>query len=109
MSTKRRISTPYLGISTFGSPLRISFYVLALDFSIDDKGDPMIISTMLRDSINDSVEDFSQNYNLSIKINKRNPFASLISLMGAVKRSKNRRLLVLIDEYDRFANNLICL
>jgi hypothetical protein len=62
---------------------------------------------MLRGKINGSVMKFSRVYNLSFEIKEENAFASLKSLMDAVSESKNPRLLVLIDEYDRFAKKLM--
>ncbi|KAL6067261.1 AAA family ATPase [Balamuthia mandrillaris] len=68
-------------------PLKNCFYVLPLDFSIDTtSATPTGISAALRDKINYSIMNFSQDY---------------------VSRSTNPRLLVLIDEYDRFANKLM--
>jgi hypothetical protein len=62
---------------------------------------------MLRDKINGSVKKFSRVYNLSFEIKEGNVFASLKFLMDAISESKNPRLFVLIDEYDRFANKLM--
>ena len=90
------------------TPLRNRFYVLPLDFSIDvNGGDPKLISAALRDNINRSVKKFSQVYQLPFEINVDDAFDSLCSLMHAVSLSDNPRLLILIDEYDRFANKLM--
>jgi len=90
------------------TPLRNSFYVLSLDFSVDVDGrDPALISASLRRKINSSVERFSHIYGLHLKIFEEDAFASLQSLMNEVSRSSNPRLFVLIDEYDRFANKLM--
>jgi hypothetical protein len=91
-----------------------SRYVLSLDFSIGEDIDGSI-STAFHDKVNETIAEFCDKYGFpgSEIVNPRNCTLTLKKL-GAFLENMYRRdeatrkpLLILVDEYDRFANKLI--
>jgi hypothetical protein len=96
-----------LAIGKNPTPLHNTFHVLPLDFSIDvDQCDLHQIKQNLHNNINSSLDVFAKRYNMSLELNPTDSFANLRTMAGylAIKRE---RLLILVDEYDRFANKLM--
>eukprot|EP01129_Flabellula_baltica_P006181 TRINITY_DN2288_c0_g1_i1.p1 TRINITY_DN2288_c0_g1~~TRINITY_DN2288_c0_g1_i1.p1 ORF type:complete len:413 (+),score=77.36 TRINITY_DN2288_c0_g1_i1:736-1974(+) len=92
-----------LDIGNDPTPLRNQFYVLTLDLSIAIEGD---ITRNFHRKINACIKDFEQYYNLTIDIDTEDSFISYQALVRAVS-GKRGNLMVLIDEYDRYANKLM--
>jgi histidyl-tRNA synthetase len=62
------------------------------------------------DHVNEQIKIFKEVYQdyitKTIEINPTNAFASISSLLGAIKRHETS-IFLLIDEYDNFANELM--
>ena len=101
----------HLDIGKKATQLHSQYFVLKWDFSeIASEGSSEDIKKALYDHINTEIADFSQRYKdklkQSIEIEQDNAIASLRSLLSAVK-SVGKKLYLLIDEYDNFANQIV--
>jgi hypothetical protein len=85
------------------TPLARSFHVLKFDLSTDFTGD---VRQIFANNVNASMLEFRERYGLEFDINSTDCNDSLKAAAWAVKR-KGGKLYVLIDEYDRFANQLL--
>jgi hypothetical protein len=85
------------------TPLARSFHVLKLDLSTDFTGD---VRQSFQGNVNESMLEFRKRYGLEFDINPSNCSLSLQAAADAVN-DKGGKLYVLIDEYDRFANQLL--
>ena len=81
------------------------FHVLPLDLGVDVQ-DPARIDQKMFDDINTCIDDFAQRYDIRVRIVENNTNSSLKSLTLAVQR-ENGLVYLMIDEYDRFTNNLM--
>jgi len=86
--------------------LRNSFHVLPLDFSIDVTGGTQEIKQNLHNHVNCKLKGFLNRYNLKLDLNPCDSFSNL-QAMAEMLASNQERLLILVDEYDRFANKLM--
>lgn len=92
---------------------RTSYFVLELDFSniATDKGKLNLINGFEK-SILDSVEDFINKYEsiLNFSTDNKQRFVDSLSAISYISRKVDevdKKIFVLIDEYDNFANDLI--
>ncbi|KAG2388059.1 hypothetical protein C9374_000909 [Naegleria lovaniensis] len=89
------------------TPLRNEYHVLHLDFSIDVVGSPENIKVALHKVVNSTIADFVKQYGLNdVDIDPTDALVSFDNLVYCLRRN-NLKLMVLIDEYDRFANKLM--
>ncbi len=93
-------------------PLRNTFHVLNIDLSldVDPSADFAQMKTMLLNTVNMAIKTAAASYGLTVEIFPADIRSSLERLALAVKTVANvqhRRLLVLVDEYDRYANKLM--
>ena len=84
--------------------LRNKFHVLSLNFSLSVEGGPDKIMANLHDCINEEIYDFERRYGFTGLVVPDNSFSSFRRL---VSHLHGDNLMVLIDEYDRFANKLM--
>ncbi len=82
--------------------LRNKFHVLSLNFSLSVEGGPDKIMANLHDCINVQIYDFERRYGLTGLVVPDNSF---ISFQRLVSHMRGDNLMVLVDEYYRFANN----
>nr|CAG4715403.1 unnamed protein product [Naegleria fowleri] len=89
--------------------LKNEYYILNLDFSVEVDGSPENIKQALHESINADIARFLTIYNLEDDIPKIISPDALISFENLVTTmiKHKSKLMVLIDEYDRFANKLM--
>ena len=92
--------------AVYGAEAR-SFYVLKVALDIQVSGDLAVVERNMNDKINDAVGDFAATYQLDIVVNADNAQSSLDRLAAAVRRQPHGKLYVIVDEYDRFANQLL--
>jgi hypothetical protein len=86
------------------TPLARSFHVLKLDLSIDTvMGD---FRQNFIEYVNTSLRNFRDHYNLAFEVNETDCHDSLKAAAAEVK-DIGGKLYVLIDEYDRFADQLL--
>ena len=91
---------------------KTSYFILRLDFAniATDKGKSNLIDTFEK-SVIDSVEDFVNKYkddlNFSDKQEHNKNSFSAINYISRKVNEVNKKMFVLIDEYDNFANDLI--
>jgi hypothetical protein len=85
------------------TPLARSFYVLKLDFSVSVVGD---VNENFTKAVNESLRAFRTHYNLDFEIDETDCHVSFKRAAMAVQKAGGK-LYVLIDEYDRFANQLL--
>lgn len=97
-----------LAIHQMKTPNAHQYHVLPLDFSIDVGAHtpPEVVEQKLYDKINTCIHEFANNYQLVFDINRDNAVDSLERLAYTV-RKKGGKLMILVDEYDRFANKLM--
>jgi len=90
-------------------PLRSSFHVLHIDLSlsVNQKSTLEDLETRLNENINAAIRDSVQTYALAVDINETNSAISLKNFVRAVRATPCPRLLVLVDEYDRYSNKLM--
>ena len=95
------------------TPKKTSYFVLRLDFSniATDKGKLNLIDSFEKNII-DSVEDFMNKYEKMLnfsgdKQEYKNSSFSAINYISRKVDETNKKIFVLIDEYDNFANDLI--
>ena len=101
----------HLAIGQQPTALHNQFLVLKWDFSrINPQGDVPVITQVVHDQINASIEHFLVYYKpylqLTATINRHNSMSSFASLLTAVQAS-GHQLYLLIDEYDNFANEVM--
>lgn len=94
------------------TPKKTSYFILKLDFAniTTDKGKENLIDTFEK-SVIDSVEDFMNEYKDDLNFfdkqqYNKNSFLAINYISRKVSEV-NKKILVLIDEYDNFANDLI--
>jgi hypothetical protein len=85
------------------TPLVRSFHVLKLDLSIGVEGE---VNKNFTNKVNQALVAFRTHYNLEFEINETDCHDSLKAAAAEVK-DIGGKLYVLIDEYDRFANQLL--
>jgi hypothetical protein len=85
------------------TPLARSFHVLKLDLSIGVEGD---VQQSFCNNINRALVEFRDHYNLAFEVDETDCHISVERAAMAVKWTGGK-LYVLIDEYDRFANQLL--
>jgi hypothetical protein len=85
------------------TPLVRSFHVLKLDLSVSVVGD---VNKNFTNKVNQALVAFRTHYNLEFEINETDCHDSLKAAAAEVK-DIGGKLYVLIDEYDRFANQLL--
>lgn len=86
-----------------------AWYVLLFDFSVNITGlDLKIINERFYDKINRSIKEALKQYPdlKEVEIKSSNALDTLESFASEVKL-KDGKLLILVDEYDRFANELM--
>lgn len=94
------------------TPKKTSYFVLRLDFAniAIDKGKANLIDTFEK-SVFDSVEDFINKYKGDLDFSDKQEYNknsfSAINYISRKVNEVNKKMFVLIDEYDNFANDLI--
>ncbi len=93
------------------TPLRNSYFILKLNFSlVDPGGDHAAIRRSLFDHVNACIENFVMRYGSrlehTVRIDRDNAVSTLQSLLGVISQTSHR-LYLLIDEYDNFANEVM--
>ncbi len=93
------------------TPLRNSYFMLKLNFSlVDPGGDHAAIRRSLFDHVNTRIENFVMRYGSglehTVRIDRDNAVSTLQSLLGVISQTSHR-LYLLIDEYDNFANEVM--
>ncbi|WP_234117004.1 AAA family ATPase [Clostridium hydrogenum] len=94
------------------TPKKTSYFVLKLDFSnvTTDKGKLNLIDSFEK-SVIDSAKDFVNKYETTLKFSrdkqKYNDSISAVNYIARKVNEINKKIFVLIDEYDNFANDLI--
>jgi hypothetical protein len=95
------------------TPKKTSYFVLKLDFSniATDKGKLSLIDSFEK-SVIDSVEDFINRYETMLNFRNDKPeynngSLSAINYISRKVDEIDKKIFVLIDEYDNFANDLI--
>jgi len=101
----------HLKIGKNPTSLHNQFFILKLDFScIGAYGSNEELQQFMMDHVNEQIKIFKEDYQdyitKTIEINPTNAFASISSLLGAIKRHETS-IFLLIDEYDNFANELM--
>lgn len=92
-----------LDIGQAPTSLAHSFYILKLDFSISIHEN---IEANFSESVLRSLRKFRAKYNLNFDILDQHCETSLLNAGDAVK-TRGGKLYIMIDEYDRFANELL--
>ena len=114
-TSKDKFDNLFGGLYVHKNPtdLQGKYHILKLDFSIDVSSKSNVeiateeVKKNLNDKISSSVEMMVEKYNLPAKkIIKENPLLSLKHLTNYLN-AKQSGLMILIDEYDRFANKLM--
>jgi hypothetical protein len=91
----------------YGAEAR-SFYVLAVALDIQVSGDLAVVERNMNDKINNAVLSFITRYKeLSVELSPNNALSSLERVAIAVAAQPHGKLYVIVDEYDRFANQLM--
>ena len=86
---------------------RNQYHVIWFDLSIDvDCGDPQRIKVLLDEEIKRSVRFFSRKYGLNFD-QSLSAFGALQDAVEQVENEKGGKVFILVDEYDRIANELI--
>ncbi|EFC49725.1 hypothetical protein NAEGRDRAFT_78045 [Naegleria gruberi] len=98
----------WIGDENNWTPGKNQYHVLKLDFSIQVDGTTEDINQRLHEKVNTSIYGFLRYYELTkeMDINHKNSFDTLATLV-AILIEKGAKLMILIDEYDRFANKLM--
>ncbi|KPA15922.1 hypothetical protein MHK_003869 [Candidatus Magnetomorum sp. HK-1] len=101
----------HLHIGKNPTPLHNQYFIFKLDLScIGAYGSTDDLQQLMMDHVNEQIKIFQEDYQdyitKRIDINPTNAFASISSLIGAVKRHETS-IFLLIDEYDNFANELM--
>ena len=100
-----------LAIGRNPTPLRNHYFVMRWDFSlVKAQGDLKDIEAALHQHLNDRIVQFTADYATSltrpIVIRPENAISSLESLLTATSAT-SRKIYLLIDEYDNFANEVL--
>ena len=101
----------HLDIGKKATQLHSQYFVLKWDFSeIASEGSSAEIKQALYNHINGRIADFANNYSSyyqrPIKIYEQDAIASLHDLLRSIS-STGKKLYLLIDEYDNFANQIV--
>ena len=101
----------HLAIGQNPTPLHNQFFVMKWDFSlVKAQGDVKDIEAALHRHINDCIEEFALRYQAHlqhpIRIEADNATSSWRSALMAVSQT-GRKIYLLIDEYDNFANDVL--
>lgn len=101
----------HLAIGRNPTDLHNQYFILKWDFSaVDPQGEPKEIRDNLHCYINERIENFSASYQgmlpQKIRIRAENAMSSFQSLLTAIRQTP-RKLYLLVDEYDNFANELM--
>ena len=84
---------------------RNSYHILRFDFSGVSVED---VHESFKHNVKLVVNGFIKKYNLDIKL-EENPKFTLENIMDYFKKQEDKKLYILIDEYDHFANRLLLL
>jgi len=100
-----------LAIGRNPTPLRNQYFVMKWDFSlVKAQGELREIEAALHQHLNDRMAEFAANYAaalpLPITLHPDNALSSLESVLIAT-RAAGRKIYLLIDEYDNFANDVL--
>ena len=89
--------------------LRNSYYILKFNFSGIDTSDEETTIKGFKEKVTASISDFIKSYNLDFYINPDMTAEGLLNnLLIAFKNQKQgKKIYVIIDEYDHFANELL--
>lgn len=101
----------HLAIGRNPTPLHNQYFVMKWDFSlVKAQGDVREIEAALHQHLNDRMADFAACYAADltqpISLHPSNAISSLESVLMAV-RATGRKIYLLIDEYDNFANEVL--
>jgi len=101
----------HLAIGQNPTPLHNQYFIMKWDFSlVKAQGDVREIEAALHRHINDCIEEFALRYQAHlthpIRIESDNALSSWRSALMAVSQTP-RKLYLLIDEYDNFANDVL--
>ncbi len=101
----------HLAIGKQPTPKHNQYFVLKWDFSaVKPEGETADIQRNLHDHLNNCIKSFAKHYQSliaePIEIDRHNAMYSFESLLVAVQTT-SRKLYLLIDEYDNFANELM--
>jgi hypothetical protein len=96
-----------LAIGRNPTPRHNSYYVMCWDFSVvASHGEVRDIETALHRHVNLCIDCCASNYGLSVDIREDDAISSFGSLLKAIRQT-GRKLYLLIDEYDNFANEVM--
>lgn len=101
----------HLAIGRSPTPLHNQYFVMKWDFSlVKAQGDVREIEAALHQHLNDRMADFVACYAADltqpISLHPHNAISSLESVLMAT-RTTGRKIYLLIDEYDNFANDVL--
>ena len=101
----------HLAIGRNPTPLHNQYFVMKWDFSlVKAQGELKEIEAALHQHLNDRITEFAVNYAadlpLPITLHPDNALSSLESVLIAT-RAAGRKIYLLIDEYDSFANDVL--
>lgn len=91
------------------TPLKNSYYILRFNFSGIDTSTEKTTINEFKQKVVTSIEEFVKKYNLDFYINYEQTAERMLnSLFESFKYQKaNKKIYVIIDEYDHFANELL--
>ena len=84
-----------------------TYYVLKFDFSDIETGLPEIMLESFIQNIHDTLFAFCDKYQLDITLEKGNPAMQLSHFFAQFQAICGGKIYVIIDEYDKFANELL--
>ncbi|MBF0407399.1 MAG: AAA family ATPase [Candidatus Riflebacteria bacterium] len=90
------------------TPLHNSYYILRMSFSGINTDTPESTRKGFNDNVYGGIESFLIRYSLKMDIEKNSEASSMInSFFIKMFNSSDRKIYLLIDEYDHFANELL--
>ena len=85
-----------------------SFYILRFNFSVIDASNKTKLLDNFNVHVRDMIVDFKAKYNLDISFEiTDSPGGTLSSFLTALKNITGKKLIILIDEYDHFTNDIL--
>jgi len=97
-------------IGTHKTALANSYYVMRFDFSKLDAGSEEMLKKSFYRSVRVILKDFDAYYGLDISIEDNSDYNSADLLDGFLREANQiigRKLYIMIDEYDHFANSIL--